>query len=181
MAFNLFSVKIRIEYSLFILISAVLILGYNNILTVLLFSSLHELGHVVTLLLVGGSVDEITLSYYGIGMRHSSRLTPIKESFFLSGGIIVNLLFYFLSVEREVNFALAFINALPLYPLDGGRLLKSALCAVIPVKTADIILLTISITINVFLIAMAIIFKNISLLLISLYTAFYSINITRYL
>ena len=180
MTFYISSARIKIEYSLFILISAALILGYDEILLVLLFSSLHELGHIVSLLLLGGNIDEITLSYYGIGMKHSSKLSAFREIIFLSSGIAVNLFFYLISVHREINFALMFINALPLYPLDGGRIFKSALSVFLPLKATEVILIILSVIINALLIVIAIVSKNISLLLISMYIVFYSINITRY-
>ena len=124
MVFNLKGYKVRIEYSFLLVLSFSALLKESEVLYVLLFSFLHEAGHIILLCLLSGKADEIVFAFYGIGLKHSSVLTKNKEILFLSGGVIVNFIFAALNIHREINLALLFLNVLPLYPLDGGRILK---------------------------------------------------------
>ena len=154
-------------------------MGYSNVLYLILFSSLHELGHIAALYLLGGKADEITVSYYGIGLKHSSSFSNAKEFVFLLSGIVVNVFFCAIKIQFKLNLALAFINALPLYPLDGGRILKVLVTSVFSCSISDKIMLGFSALFICLLIAAGIAFKNVSFILISLYIIFYSINSKR--
>ena len=124
MKFKLFDVKFEISFLFFAVVCTALFANNYDFLYVLLFSSLHETGHIISLYLFKGKADKITLSFYGIGLKYSTDLPFVREVVFLLSGIVVNLLFVFLNFKREINLALIFINALPIYPLDMGRCLK---------------------------------------------------------
>lgn len=176
MAFSVFGVKFRIEFAFLLIILVSGLLGNSNILWLILFSSLHESGHIIVLLLFGGRIDEITVSYYGIGMKHSSQLRPLQEAVFLLAGVIVNTAFALVNVHRDINLALAFVNLLPVYPLDGGRVLNIIFVQLFSYSTAYKLSIAISFAVTVSLLAVALVFGNISLLLIVLYIMFYYIN-----
>ncbi|MCR5208333.1 MAG: M50 family metallopeptidase [Eubacterium sp.] len=133
---------------------------------ILLFSVLHESGHIFSLLLFKERPDEIRLSFYGASLKYGGVLSPVKEAMFLLSGIAINLIFALADIKRCINLSLLFVNALPIIPLDGGR----ALSLILKYKTMRIIsALTLCI---LFVTALAL--KNLSLVLISVYVAVYS-------
>lgn len=145
-------------------------------LFVVLFSILHELGHLSTLYLFGGRADKLSLAYYGIGLKHSTKLTAFKESIFLLSGIFVNLIFFLFDVQKQINLVLIFVNSLPIYPLDMGRVLKLLLNSVFCLRVSDAVFKMISVTILILLIILAIYIKSLSLTLIVIYVIIYSLN-----
>lgn len=176
MRFYVNSITFDIKYS-FLLIIAFSILANNyNYLYVLLFSSLHELGHLISLYIIGGRAESITFSYYGIALKHNSSLTWFKNIIFLSSGIIVNLICACFNFYRDINICLLLINALPIYPLDGGRILKIVLNQVFRLNISDVIFKIISFIIFALIVVLAIYIKSISLLFILIYIIIYSIN-----
>ena len=166
MVFSVFHCKIKLSFSFILMLSFSLLLGSEKLLSVLLFASLHELGHLSLLLLFGGRPDTVTLAFYGIGMTHSVPLSRSREVLFLTGGIAVNLLFILLHIERDINAALFCINALPLYPLDMGRVMALYL----PYRLCRFI----SVLIPIILLTAGLFLKNISLLLIAVYMIAFS-------
>ena len=176
MAVMIFGTKVKVEFSFLLVICLSLLLDYKQILFLLLFSSLHELGHLSVLYLLGGRAEELTLSYYGIGLKPLYNFSAGKEVVFLLGGAAVNIIFAAFAIQRELNIALAAINLLPVYPLDGGRALGIIVNAFSDYAVSVRILQIISVIIISLLIIIAIVLKNISLLLISVYIIFYSIN-----
>lgn len=106
------------------MVSAALLANVPQLCLMLLFAALHELGHLLLLLLFGGKPERLTLAFYGIGLRHTSCLNRWQEWLFLLGGIGVNGLLAALHIHPEINVPLLVINALPVYPLDMGRALS---------------------------------------------------------
>lgn len=148
----------------------------ENVLYVILFSALHELGHIILLYIIGGKAETITVAYYGIGLKHKSSISDFKQILFLLGGVAVNLLFILLDIKRDINLALFAVNILPLYPLDGGRALKLVLNNIFDINVSDRVFIFISVLIIIFLIAAAIYIKSLSLILIVVYIIIYSMN-----
>ena len=170
MVFYVNKCKVKIEYPFLLLLSFAVLLKAEELPYILLFSALHEAGHIIILYLLGGRIDEITVSFYGIGLKHSSALTMSREIMFLSGGIGVNLLFVLLNIKREINLLLLIFNVLPLYPLDGGRIVKLLFGLKEKYFTYFSVLFIIIILI------FAIFIKNISLILIAIYILFFLFN-----
>ena len=147
-----------------------------DFLFVILFSALHELGHLIALLICKGKPDRLVFAYYGIGLKHSSDFNAFRELIFLSAGIVVNLFFYIFNIKRDINLALLIVNALPIYPLDGGRILKIILNKFFNLTISDMIFKAISVFIIILLIITALYLKSVSLGFITLYVIVYSIN-----
>lgn len=144
-------------------------LGANELLYLLLFSGLHELGHLIVLAICGGRADILTFSFYGLALKYSSQLSRLKEFFVLLAGPLVNLILYII-IRDDINLVLFAINILPIYPLDGGRMLRlfSYRISVIISK----MLLVLIVILSIWLIIK---FKSFSMLLIAVYLVVYSI------
>ncbi len=170
MDFILYGVKIKIQFSFLLIISFSLLTGAKSLIYVLLFASLHEAGHLISLYLLGGKADKITLSFYGIGLTHSSKLGRGREFIFLLSGCFINLIFVFLNIKREINFPLFILNILPVYPLDGGR----ALMLFTGINTKPFYIISFSFLLGIVL--YSVYTKNFSLLLICVYLAVISVN-----
>lgn len=167
---------VKIEFGFVFIIAVSLLLHNENILYVLLFSMLHELGHIIALIIFGSKPDCIVLSYYGIGMRHSADLTYIQEIIFLLLGILINAAFAALNICRDINIVLFVINALPLYPLDGGRVVKLIMINAFGYNISDKVYLFISIVLIIAMLAFSLYHRNVSVLVITIYITVFSLK-----
>jgi len=144
--------------------------GAKDLLYVLLFSALHELGHLLMLVLFKGSADSLKFSYYGLALKYESRLSAVKEFFVIFAGPAVNIALYSI-LRDDINLLLFFVNILPVYPLDGGRMLR--LFSVRISKAVSSITL-----IAVYILSFYLLFRfhSFSLILIAVYLTVFSIN-----
>ena len=180
MVFHIHNCQIRLEFGFILILAFSLISSAENVLWLLLFASLHETGHILSLLCFGGQPDSLTLSYYGVGMKHSVSLSVFQELLFLLSGVMVNGAFVILNIHREINFALFLINILPLYPLDGGRALKLVLNQICNLRISAIIFKSITVLFTAVLIICAVKTKSISLILIAAYILIFSFSRGQY-
>lgn len=169
MCFTVKGCKITVEYFFILVLSFAVLLDVKNLIFLLLFSALHELGHLIMLILCGGKADSLTLSFYGLALKYSSKLTRIKEFAVIFAGPFINLLL-FLFLRDDTNLILFVLNMLPIYPLDGGRLLRiySYKLSVFFSKLFLVLIMLLSLY-------MVYEYKSFSLLLISVYLIAYSI------
>lgn len=147
-----------------------IILGAEDIADLLLFSSLHELGHLIALILCGGRADSLTLSFYGLALKYSTLLSRTRESFVLIAGPIVNLVLYLL-FRNDINLLLFILNMLPVYPIDFGRIIR--LYNYNLSKILGVISLIALVILSLYLL---ICYKSFSLIFIVCYLIVYSIN-----
>lgn len=168
-------VKITLHFSFILFLATCMLTGEMTVLFVIAFASAHEAGHIMALYLLGGKADSIDITFLGIGMKHSTRLSYSKELIFLLSGIAVNSIFCISGFFTDINGALMLVNALPVYPLDGGRALKIALNRVMGLGLSDRIFQTISTVVIVLLFAYALYTINICLIAITVYVTAFSI------
>lgn len=128
------------------------------------------------LYILKGNAKKITVAYYGIGLTHNSNFNDFKQILFLLSGVSVNIILALLNIERNINILIFSVNILPLYPLDGGRVLKIILNNLLSLNASDRLFSAISVVIIAFLIVLSIYLKNLSLALIVIYIIIYSIN-----
>jgi stage IV sporulation protein FB len=178
MAFYINRVRIEIEYSFLLIIAFSLMVKNESILFVILFSSLHELGHLTALLFFKVKPERLIVSFYGIGLKYKYNLSFYQDLVFLLSGALVNLILYLLGFKKEINLALAAINLLPLYPLDGGRALKLILNKAFLLDVSDRIFQFITLVFIVSFSVYAFVLKNVSLALIIVYIIIFSLNNT---
>ena len=97
----------------------------------LLACALHELGHALAILLLGGRISALRLTAVGAELRldASRPLSYGREMAATLAGPVVNLLTAWLAARRRLfllsglSLGQGLFNLLPLMPLDGGRLL----------------------------------------------------------
>lgn len=106
----------------------------------LLAAAVHELGHISVLYLTGARVRALALSLGGTVLE-TSPLSYHQELLSAAAGPIFGLLL--LTVRRSFPW-LAFwgviqslYNLLPIYPLDGGRILQALLASKLPLHRAE--------------------------------------------
>ncbi len=168
MRLKLFDTVIIIDFSFVLIISLALLFGAGGLLRLLLFSGLHELGHLAALAICKKRTDSLRLSFYGAALKYSASLSKGRECFVLLCGPLVNLLL-FLFLKDEINISLFILNLLPIYPLDGGRALRLFLPRVS--DYVSYVFLAVFIAFSLYLIACH---KVYSMLLISVYLLVYT-------
>lgn len=119
--FSLCGTYVKFEFSFLLILAFIALSDYTDALWVLFFSSLHECGHLVALILAGGKPSRLTFSCFGFALTYDSKLSPLREAAVLLSGPAVNLLLWII-LRDNVNPVLFCLNMLPIYPLDGGRI-----------------------------------------------------------
>lgn len=176
MRLSVFGIDIRVDYTFFLVILLYIVLRNDNLLYVLLLSSAHELGHIVALYSFGGRAEEIRVSCYGIGLKEHNNFDFIREIIFLLSGLAFNLIFVLIDVQREINLAIMFVNALPIYPLDGGRITKLLLDKVFNYNVSYRMFFWINTVFLIFVFALALYLKSVSMLIIFAYASLYVVK-----
>ena len=115
----------------------------ESYLILITFILLHELGHIIVGSVLKFKIDYIAIVPWGISIRFKEEYDDIsgkvkrnlkKISVAFAGpaiNIICILLFILTKVESSecvyANLLIAIFNLLPIYPLDGGRILEGIL------------------------------------------------------
>lgn len=144
-------------------------------------AALHECGHYLSGRVFGGRLRRLELSAVGAGMEleYSGPLSYLQEIVVTLAGPVVNLLLGWLGVTTgrflfaSINLGLAGLNLLPVLPLDGGRVLYSAVtCAAGEVWGERVIAVLSAVFVGGLVgvgVVAALQFANISLLIVSLW------------
>lgn len=188
--------KIRIDFKILIFLALFYLTNQIEIyLTVMFFSMIHELGHIVMGLILKLKPEKIEIMPCGLSvsfkinandLKHkikNGNLLELKNIFIAIAGPIVSLCLAVLYTYKEPslsnqnaiysNILIMLFNLIPIYPLDGGRIIKGILhiqlgntqSMNLTNKTSNItmIILTVVSSIAVYY------FKNISIFLICLF------------
>lgn len=150
--FHIKDCKVSVNFYFFAFLCVVSLLDKSGmILFGILSATLHELGHLIAMLIIPGQAPAaVCLTPFGIRIGGA----PLAE--FMSGHIIVlaagsavNLLLGVILLPfaprlSTLNFVMGAMNLLPVEMLDGGGIMRLLLCKVFSQSTAEKLLIAIS-------------------------------------
>lgn len=142
--------RIRIDLKIFIFIALFYLTKQIEIYAMLMiFAILHECGHLIAGLIMGFKPEKINIMPIGLSISfkipienynkkvEKSNILSVKKIIIAFAGPIINIMialivtfinFNFTEVQRlniiYANIIIFIFNLLPIYPLDGGRILK---------------------------------------------------------
>ena len=143
----IFMKKFKIHYSFLLFVLLGILLGLlKEILIILLTLLIHEIGHLVFIKIFDYNFENIKLFPFGGVIKYKMKNDFLYKDFFITiGGVLFNLLFFLvlkplnLPLLANLNLYFFLLNLIPLYPLDGGRILLLCLSMILPYRISKII------------------------------------------
>lgn len=144
--------KFRIDLKIFILVILFFITNQIKIYAmIMLFAITHEIGHLLAGILLGMRPTQMEINPFGVSIDFDIKrkdynvkigkgnLLELKKIFVALAGPVTNALIIIILMKFHIfnfndydkmimifsNITLIIFNILPIYPLDGGRILKS--------------------------------------------------------
>ncbi len=207
--------SIKIDLKIFLFLFLFLITSQVEIyITLMIFAIIHELGHLLMGVILGFKTEEIKLSPVGLQIKfkvnseeyniqiNKGNSLCIKRAIIALAGPITNLAIaviviilgkininlqntYIYQILIYSNFLIAMFNLIPIYPMDGGRVLNEIIRLFCGNKVAYKITYIVSKTVLIVLTAISSIvilyIHNISIVIILVYLWYLEImEIRRY-
>ena len=189
--------KFKIDLKIFLIAILFFMSSQIKVYTIMMICAIiHELGHLLVGILLGMKPEKLEIIPVGIRVtfkiyikdinskiKQTNKL-EIKKIFVAIAGPVVNLILIYIAaisktnIISKINFIyanllLVIINLVPIYPLDGGRILKGIISIFKGKKKAEQTINKISIIIGIIISALGIWIlinnKNIAILFFLLY------------
>lgn len=174
-------ISINIEILLFIIIF-IITKQINTYVIFIIFTLIHELGHAIAGISLGLKIKDLTIMPFGfkIAFKNNRKKEKVKKMVIALAGPFVNLIIMILAIIFRLhtsiiysNLIIAVFNLIPIYPLDGGRALKSIIQIITSSQKTNAVINKISnITIIILTVATSILIlyiKNIFIVIILAY------------
>lgn len=144
--------QIKIDFKILIFVLIFFLTNQLKLYIILMiFACLHEIGHIIIGMLLGFKLQLFEIKPIGFSVSFNnpikdynkrickSSIVELKKIFIYVSGPILNFLFaivfFYTNIEDNlkiqiiyINLILAIVNMIPIYPLDGGRIIKSMIC-----------------------------------------------------
>ena len=154
---------------------------------IMIFALIHEMAHMICGVILGFKAETLRIMPLGFAIEFKpiindynkkvlkSNVISIKKIIIASAGPLINLIIVIIGLildfNNEIiyaNFLIFIFNLIPIYPLDGGRILKNAIKIILGNRKAITYINTISNAV-IILVTMAssiliMIYKNIAIL-----------------
>ncbi len=189
--------RFRIDLKIFIFLIIFYFTKQIEIYAMIMFFALiHELGHLIAGLLMGMKPEKIELMPFGVSISFKIKVEEynkkikkgnkleVKKILVALAGPLTNFIIIVITTNINLdifkslmiiytNFLIMIFNLLPIYPLDGGRILKGILHINFGLRTSEIYTNIISkIMVTIITVASSILIlyvHNIAILLIDTY------------
>ena len=132
---SVFGIKFKFSFLFFAMITAMMLCDKSGILIHgFICCTAHESGHVAAFLLMGKKPESIAFEATGIKLTNpAGLLSARRDLIILVAGCAVNFIaaavFYKISrVYFAANLVIGLFNFMPVYALDGGKILYTLLC-----------------------------------------------------
>ena len=189
--------KINISLPFLVLLAILYIMDRNMaFLPTLIAVCIHEFSHIIAIKLCGGTVKKIDIRAFGIkiDVPELQYISYRREIIIAAAGPAAGIItavcasaaarFFdieFLRFFSGINLVISAINLIPVYPLDGGRIVLSLMLSVLSLRAAYFVsyamtLLSVGILSGMCIALASCNLLNPSLLIFSLYIAVCGIN-----
>ena len=137
--------KIKLNLNIFLLLLLFVITNQIKIYCIImLFAFIHEIAHMVCGIILGYKPETFRIMPLGFSIEFKTKVDEynkkilksnkmvVNEIFIALAGPLINLIIVILGVLHNIdeniiysNFLIFIFNLLPIYPLDGGRILRN--------------------------------------------------------